>query len=260
MTAILERFQLPNIRKLFIPDPGFTLFDADLDRADLQVVVWEADEPELKHALKIGVDIHLLNAYTLQGKDPPLEELVESHPKYPDWRIPYKKERQLAKSFIHGTDYGGGPRTMAVAAGITVHQADRFQRIYFGKYPGLKRWHERTLTQLQRHRFVENKFGFRRYYFDRVEGLLPEALAWVPQSTVAIYINKVWKNLDGHFPLVQVLLQVHDSLVGQFPSYRERECVKLIREEGRKVIVPYDDPLIIPLGVKVSTTSWGDVR
>src|SRR3989304_1744139 len=179
--AVMEHFPLPNIRKLFAPDPEFTMFDCDLDRADLQVVVWESDEPELKAALKLGVDMHLLNAYTLTEKPtPPMEELVESHPKYLNWRIPHKKERQLAKSFIHGTNYGGGSRTMAIAAGVTVHQADRFQRIYFGRYPGLKKWHERTLEQLTRYRMVENKFGFRRYYFDRVDGLLPEALACLP--------------------------------------------------------------------------------
>lgn len=258
---IMERFKLPNIRKLFVPDHGYTMFDSDLDRADLQVVVWEADEAELKHALKIGVDMHLLNAYTLTGKSmPPLEELVESHPKYPDHRIPYKKERQLAKSFIHGTNYGGGARTMAIAAGVTVHQADRFQKIYFGRYPGLKNWHNRTEEQLRKQRFVTNRFGYRRYYFDRIEGLLPEALAWVPQSTVAVYINKVWERVYRNLPEVQILLQVHDSLVGQFPTHLKEQCIEKLKHEARQIIIPYEDPLVIPLGVKTSETSWGDVE
>jgi uracil-DNA glycosylase len=249
---------LPNVRKLFIPDPGFTFFDMDLDRADLQVVVWEANDAELKAALRMGVDMHLLNAYTLAQRSlPPLEELVEGHPRYPDHRIPYKKERQLAKSFIHGTNYGGGARTMAVAAGVSVAQAERFQRIYFGRYPGLKAWHERTENQLRTHRFVENKFGYRRYYFDRVDGLLPEALAWIPQSTVANYIDRVWMNIFENVPRVQVLLQVHDSICGQFPTHLRGELVPAMKREAAKVVVPYDDPLTIPVGVKVSEVSWG---
>jgi len=40
----LEALQLPNIRKIFTPDQDYTFFDMDLDRADLQVVVWEADD------------------------------------------------------------------------------------------------------------------------------------------------------------------------------------------------------------------------
>ncbi len=254
-----EDLTLPNIRTIFIPDSGFTMFDMDLDRADLQVVVWESGDEELKAALKLGVDMHLLNAYTLAGKSlPPLDELVEGHPRYPDHRIPYKKERQLAKSFIHGTNYGGGARTMATAANITVAQADRFQKLYFGKYPGLRAWHERTEEQLRRFRFVENRFGYRRYYFDRIEGLLPEALAWQPQSTVAIYINKIWKRTFDNVKEVQVLLQVHDSLVGQFPTHLAEWCIKRMKEEAHQVIIPYDEPLIIPVGIKTSTKSWGD--
>jgi DNA polymerase I-like protein with 3'-5' exonuclease and polymerase domains/uracil-DNA glycosylase len=252
-----DALRLPNVRKLFVPDPGMTFFDMDLDRADLQVVVWEADDAELKAALRLGVDMHLLNAYTLAGKElPPLEELVESHERYLDHRIPYKKERQLAKSFIHGTNYGGGARTMAIAAGVTVHQADRFQKIYFGRYPGLKDWHNRTEKQLTTHRFVSNAFGYRRYYFDRTDGLLPEALAWIPQSTVGIIINKAWKNIYDKLPEVQVLLQVHDSLAGQLPTHKKANLIPQIKANSQ-IIVPYPDPLIVPVGIKTSEVSWG---
>lgn len=249
---------LPNVRKLFIPDQGYTFFDMDLDRADMQVVVWEADDPELKAALRKGVDMHLLNAITLAGRDlPDMDWLVEGHSEYDKVRSQYKKERQLAKSFIHGTNYGGGPRTMAIAAGITVAQAERFQKMYFGKYPGIKDWHKRTEEQLRTQRFVSNKFGYRRYYFDRTDGLLPEALAWVPQSTVGCYINRVWMNIYENIPEVMVLLQVHDSLAGQFPTHKKDSIMARMQVEARKVIVPYDEPLLIPTGIKTSNESWG---
>jgi DNA polymerase-1 len=252
-----DGLSLPNVRSLFIPDQGYTFFDMDLDRADLQVVVWESGEEELKAALRLGVDMHLLNAYTLAGRPlPDLAELVEGHPKYLDHRVPYKKERQLAKSFIHGTNYGGGARTMAVAAGVTVHQADRFQKIYFGRYPGLKAWHERVYQQLTHKRFVQNAFGYRRYYFDRTDGLLPEALAWIPQSTVANVINRAWVNIYEQAPEIQILLQVHDSLAGQFPSNLREASLKKLHDLSQ-IVIPYPDPLIIPTGVKVSDKSWG---
>ena len=150
---------------------------------------------------------------------------------------------------------------MAIAAGVTVAQADRFQKIYFGKYPGLKAWHNRTEEQLRKHRFVTNQFGYRRFYFDRIDGLLPEALAWIPQSTVAIYINKVWERINTNlWPEVQVLLQVHDSLVGQFPTHLKSQSIRKLQYEASQIIIPYEDPLIIPLGVKTSDRSWGEVE
>ena len=248
---------LPNVRKLFIPDDGFTFFDMDLDRADMQVVVWESGEAALKEALRKGVDMHILNAITLAGKElPDLDWLCDGHPEYDRIKSLYKRERQLAKAFIHGTNYGGGPRTMAIAAGVTVAQAERFQRIYFGAYPGIKEWHNRTELQLKTKHYVQNAFGYRRYYFDRVDGLLPEALAWIPQSTVANVIDRAWLNIHNNIPEVKVLLQVHDSLCGEFPTHKKAWCLQRMQEEAR-VIVPYEDPLIIPVGINCSEQSWG---
>lgn len=251
-------FELPNVRKLYVPDPGYTFFDMDLDRSDLQTVVWESEEPDFKAAMKMGVDLHLWNAYVLQGKEPPpLDELVEKHPNYPEHRAPMKYAREFAKVFCHGTNFGGGARTMAGHVGVSVREAERAQRIWFGAHPGIKKWHERVEAQIRRYKMIENRFGYRWYIFDRVEGLLPEALAWVPQSHTACVINRIWMNLWENARDIEVLLQVHDSLAGQFPTHRKEWALQQLREQS-KVIIPYPDPLIIPTGLKISEVSWGD--
>ena len=253
--------QLPNLRKIFKPDPGYMIFDADLDRADLQVVVWEAGDELLKVALRTGTDIHLLNAISLAGAEPPpLEELVETHERYPHWRSKYKLLREFAKVFVHATNYGASARTVAGHLGITVYEAEKAQRLWFGAHPGIKSWHERTLNQIMTTRSVENKFGYKYTMFDRVESLLPEALAWVPQSTVGCVINRGWVNLLRSEPSVQVLIQVHDSLVGQFPVQANPSPTIERIKESLRIVVPYEDPLIIPVGAKVSTESWGDCK
>jgi len=58
-------------------------------------------------------------------------------------------------------------------------------------------------------------------------------------------------------PEVQVLLQVHDSLAGQFPTHRAATLLPLMHQHAQ-IEIPYDPPLIIPIGVKTSTISWGD--
>jgi DNA polymerase I len=229
----VEDLQLPNIRKLFIPDPGYTFFDGDLDRADLQVVVWEAGDNDLKQMLKEGIDIHAENAKTLNCT------------------------RQEAKSWVHGTNYGGTPRTMAINCGLTVQRAEYMQDRWFEAHPGILEWHKRTKGYLLGRHYVENKYGYRRHYFDRPDAILPEALAWVPQSTVAITINKIWHKIYSEIKEAQVLLQVHDSLAGQFPTSRPG-LQQEIQRVARSVVVPYDDPLNIPFQIKTSTKSWGD--
>lgn len=251
-------FRLPNIRSMYVPDPGKTFFDMDLDRADLQVVVWEADDAMLKAALRLGADVHLLNVYSLDNKEPPpLEELVETHPKYPDHRGPRKHKREFAKVFCHATNYVGSAKTVAAHTGRLVHDVDRAQKLWFAQHPGILAWHTRTEEQIRRHRFVENKWGYRWYIFDRLDQLLPEACAWVPQSTVGILINKIWLAFHDTLPEVDVLLQVHDSLAGQFPTHR-REFLLPKMQAASRIVIPYADPLVIPTGVKTSIESWGD--
>ena len=63
-------------------------------------------------------------------------------------------------------------------------------------------------------------------------------------------------NLYEKYPHIWVLLQVHDSLVGQFPMHRKAECLRQLHEAGQ-IVLPYADPLIIPVGIKTSDRSWG---
>ena len=136
-------------------------------------------------------------------------------------------------------------------------EIERAQRQWFGAHPGILQWHTRIRDQVTRHRFVENKFGYRWYIFDRIETIIPEAIAWIPQSTVSVVINKIWMNIHTFLPEVQILMQVHDSLPGQFPTSLANTILPKIRECA-SILVPYNDPLYIPVSIHTSEKSWGD--
>ena len=252
-----DDLELPNIRTLFIPDDGYTFFDMDLDRADLQVVVWEAADADLKLALRLGLDMHLLNACAIFNiKGIPYEELTETHPNYQSHRARIgEASRQKAKTGVHAVDYGCKARTLAIHLGSTVHEADRFIRGWLEAHPGIAKWHKRVEAGLLSSRSVSNAYGYRRIYFDRIESVLPEALAWIPQSTVALTINQIWLNIHQAHPNIEVNLQVHDSLAGQYPTALDGRAAL---NNSAQVTIPYPDPLIIPVGIKTSTKSWGD--
>lgn len=242
---------LPNVRRFFLPDPGYILFDVDLAGADAQIVAWEADDEPLKqafrdHAAGKGPKVHCVNAKAIFGAKAG-----------PDGKTdPYYSR---AKAGVHLTNYGGKARTCAAALSISTREAEQFQNEWFRLHPAIREWHERTQHSLETTRSVRNPFGFVRTYFDRIEGLLPEALAWVPQSTVAIIIDTAYNRITATLPEVQILLQVHDSLVGQCPKAKWPHYKPLIREALR-VVVPYADPLIVPTGLKTSCISWGDAQ
>lgn len=234
---------LPNIRKIFVPDPEYLIFDVDLAGADAQVVAWEADDAELKEIFRNNIKLHAYNAKTLFGGNAGPDGKKEPYYTY-------------AKVGAHATNYGAKARTVAIALGITIHEAELFQSRWFGAHPGILEWHRRTQDNINRHRSVNNKFGYRRFYFDRPDNILPQALAWQPQSTVACVTNRALVQADTLVPEVQILLQVHDSLVGQCRKDLWWK-VKPKLHEALRVVVPYDDPLVIPFGLKTSTVSWG---
>ena len=235
--------ELPNIRSLFIPDPGMTFFDIDLSSADLRIVVWEADEPEFKAMLKEGLD--------------PYTEIAKEF--YHDPSLTKKNpRRQTFKSFAHGTNYMGTAKGLAERLGLGVHEAEQTQKWYFGRFPRIKAWQDDLKDQVYKRRMVQNVFGYRCYFFDRIEGtIFNQAAAWIPQSTVACLINRAYVKIHEELKDVQVLLQVHDSLAGQFPSHLGDWAVRQI-VAAAEIPLPYEgDPLVIPVGVKTSKESWG---
>lgn len=233
---------LPNIRELFVPDDGKEFFDIDLSSADLRIVVWEADEPEFKAMLRAGED-----PYTIIARE-----------FYHDPSITKKDpRRQKFKSFAHGTNYMGTAKALAQRLGLSIHEAEMTQQWYFSRFPRIKQWQDRVRSMVAKKRMVENVFGYRCYFFDRIEGnVYNQAAAWIPQSTVACIINRAYLSIFKNLPEVDILLQVHDSLAGQY----DLERAEYFREQILKyatITLPYDDPMAIPVGIKTSAASWG---
>lgn len=167
--------------------------------------------------------------------------------------------RYKGKIAITGnTNYGGQARTLSKGLGMSMKEAEWFQKRWFDMHPGIKTWHEEVENSLLTTRSVCNKFGFRRFYFDRIEGLLPQALAWIPQSTVALVINNGLVRISESNTELELFLQVHDSLVGQAPTHLFRKLLPALRD-CLSVTVPYDDPLVIGTSLDYSEKSWGDL-
>lgn len=278
----MEQVVLPNIRKIFIPDPGYDIYDCDLSGADAQVVAWEAGDEDLKQAFREGLDVHVKNATDMWG---------DAFTSLPGDKHggPYKKKRQSCKHAVHATNYAANPKAVAGHPSINwpIAEATNFQKRWFTLHPKIGpvsrpgSWHHRIQSDLDRNKTVRNMFGYRRVFFDRPDAVFPEALAWVPQSTIALVSfygalqleaspafrlprfatasdDEIYQLRRKHirFSYVEMLLQNHDSIVFQLPT-RFRDKVGDIRR-GLSITIPYSDPLTIPWGISRSDVSWGD--
>jgi len=239
-----ESSGLPNVRKLFVTDPDQEFFDIDLDSADLRIVVWESDCLEMKQMFSEGLKPYVEVAKEYY-RDPTIDK---HHPSY-----------KLFKALCHGTNYLGTASGLSGRIGLVAHEVERIQKWYYGKFPEIEQWQQDLIHKVNTQRYVENVFGNRCYVFDRIEGTIyNQMVAWIPQSTVACLINRGYKNLYDNYKDIQVLLQVHDSLAGQY-SINLPNAKDMIKE-ACTIPLPYIEPLLIPVDIHTSTISWGHCK
>lgn len=245
--ALIKKFK--NIKELFLPEDGYVVGDADLAQADARIVAWDADDATLKEIfLNPKLDLHTENAITIFGSCP-----TKDHP-----------NRKKAKAGVHAVNYGVHAPTLAKTLGITVQEAEYFIRRWLEAHPAIKVWQERIYSEVMGNKVIRNAFGFEKKFFGNFDNpmLLNEALAWIPQSTVGIIINKVWMMMEElDQSEVYVTMQTHDSLNFEIRKDALPVVAKQIKHCFDRAIVPYDDPLVIPgtLGIGVDYGHLKDV-
>lgn len=231
------------VKPMFIPDPGYTFFDMDLDSADLRIVVAESGEENMAEWLDAGLKPYVMVAREYYHDD----SITKEHEAY-----------KTFKALCHGTHYLGQPLGLSAQTGLLLSDVERIQAWYFKRFPKIRQWQERFKAQILARKSFTNIFGYKFLILDRIGGTVyNEAIAALPQSTVALLVNKIYKNVFDNCPLIQVLLQTHDSISGQFPTSETDSCIAQLREQS-KIILPYPKPIIIPTSFKMSTKSYGD--
>lgn len=138
---------------------------------------------------------------------------------------------------------------MAKHSRIPVPLAREFQTNYFQAFPCIPAWHQSIFNELETVGALTTPFGRRRFFFGRPKegSTRREAVAYTPQSMTADEINsgilKLWRS--GR---VQLLVQVHDSILFQFPekdrdeivpwAIEQLESTRLNLRGGREFYVP----------------------
>jgi DNA polymerase-1 len=223
-------------RKLFIPDPGFIFVNADLSQAEARVVAYLAGEERLIKVFESGGDIHRKNAANVFRHAE--QDVTE-------------RERELAKRLVHASNYGMGSVTFAKQCGVEVKEAKQHLNAYFAQYPRIKLWQMGVASFLRKSRTMTTPLGRKRTFFNRYDAsLMKEALAYVPQSTVADLLNMGLRRLYEKYKdtPTQILLQIHDAVLLQTPkdgwelvALAVKEALTIpIRIGNREVVIPVD--------------------
>jgi DNA polymerase-1 len=266
------------LRSIFIADAGYKLANLDLEQADARnvgAICWnsfvethgEAFAGSYLDACE-GGDLHT-TVCRMAWQDLPwtadLRRVADS--------IAYRSlsYRDLAKKLGHGTNYYGSPPTMARHTKVDRKTIEDFQHRYFTAFPCIgstnrsdhltSNWHNSVRQHLKTAGYLTTLLGRRRYFFGRWndDETLRAAIAYEPQSLTADEIDQGLLNLF-RADRVDLLLQVHDSILIQFPEEREDDIVPWALAALR-VHIPLakERDFVVPVEAKCGW-NWGDAN
>jgi uracil-DNA glycosylase family 4 len=251
--------------KFMLVDPGMVAYNLDLSGADSRVVAYCGPVPALADAYDRNVDVHRLTASALFNV--PFSQVSREKGSAPQFGDGTESQRYWGKKTNHSCNYGIGPNTLADNLDCTVKEAKFFIQTYFSLYPEVRSCYQEQIRQcLQRDRVVTNPFGRKRMFMDRWgEQLFCAAYGWFGQSTVADITNQWGINYiynDPQFEHVELVNQVHDSLIIQIPlsqpwTYHAACISKLMKSLAQKVTWKSRE-FSIPAEVKMSSMRYSD--
>lgn len=246
-----------SLRSVFVADPGMKFCNMDLEQADsrnLGALIWDQFftefGPELAGKYLDACESGDLHTQVCRMCNPQLpwgdgrtDRQIADMKFYRD-----KSYRDGSKVLGHGSNYLGQPRTMAKHTKFPEGDVALFQKNYFNAFPLIPSYHGYVRSQIKSFSYLTTLFGRRRFFFGRPDddSTIREAVAYSPQSMTADEINtgilNIWRANK-----VQLLIQVHDSILFQYPEHLENEIVPWALEAlkaplelkgGRKFVVP----------------------
>lgn len=135
-----------------------------------------------------------------------------------------------------------------------------FQRNYFRSFPAIPKWHDLVARTLYTDGYLVSLMGRRRWFFGRRndDSTIREAIAYDPQGSVGDILNqgmlRVW-----WLNKCQLLMQIHDAILVQYPEEKEDE---ILPEILKTILVPvplrFQRTLLIPAEAKTGW-NWGTV-
>lgn len=241
-----------DIRRGFIPRPGWRLLAADYSQIELRLLAHLSHDPNFVSAFRSGDDIHRQTAAIIF--DVALDAVTSDM-------------RGRAKTINFATIYGQGPHALSRQLGIPHAEARDFIARYFERFGGVKRYLDSMVEFAREHGYVQTIFGRRRYIPElrernfnmRAFGERTAANSPIQGSAadlIKIAMIRIDDALREQDRASRMLLQVHDELVFEVPP-EEIEAVRDMVVYQMEHAAELSVPLVVEVGVG---DNWLDTK
>ena len=245
-----------NIRDYVVAPEGHDFITIDMKAMELRVLAHVANEENMIHAFKSGIDLHSYSAGLTFNKDP---------------KDVTKLERQIAKEVSFLTVYGGTSYTLAARRNIPESRAEEIINSWLAAFPGVSRYMETIDDYIKQFGYAKTMFGRFRHLPNVRSPFKPvrreafrQGLNFTIQSSASDILLcgmlGVIKKLEGM--KAKVVATVHDSIELIAPKEETKKVVELVKDELENyhyLKENFNIHLKVPLGVDVEVgTSFGN--
>ncbi len=274
-----------------VADPGMILVELDKRQAEWIVVAYLSQEANMIRVLEEGRDPHVHTACetirslggSILSETVAQEAKVIGHSTNPDevhhcrngiselrqytgWLPRNMSLRQLGKKQNHGLNYQETFKRFALDNELLEKDAKIVISAYHNIYPGIGRWHDNVKTQLQSDRTIRDLYGRKYRFLNRLnDDTWKAAISFSPQSTVGHLINRgissLYADRSDFMEEIDLLAQVHDSILFQHPADRLRDlarCCRQIRNYIEPTLEAHTIEFGIPTDMKIGY-NWKDM-
>ncbi|HAC14973.1 MAG TPA: DNA polymerase I, partial [Bacteroidetes bacterium] len=241
------------IRKAFVPAPGFKLLSADYSQVELRVIASISGDESMSAAFKNDEDIHARTAKEIFGLS--------------DTDQVDREQRRKAKEVNFGIPYGVSAFGLASRLGMGNNEAKEIIDEYFRRFPGIKTYIDSTIEFAREHGYVKTLAGRRRYIPDikapnfNIRSFAERTAINMPiQGTAADLIKMAMIKIEDKFTELELksrmLLQVHDELVFEVHE-DETDQVQVLIQECMESAMSLAVPLKVEMGI---ADNWLDAH
>ena len=217
------------IRKVFVPQEGCVLLDADYSQIELRVLAHMSGDERLIEAYKKAEDLHAITASEVFHV--PLNEVTAL-------------QRRNAKAVNFGIVYGISAFGLSEDLSISRKEALEYISRYFETYPDVKKFLDHLVELGKEQGYVETMFGRRRpipelksaNFMQRSFGervAMNSPIQGTAADIIKIAMIRVDNRLRKENLRSRLVLQVHDELLIETWT-QELETVQKILEEEMK--------------------------
>ena len=239
-------------RRAFVPAEGSTFLVADYDQVELRCIAHLSEDPGLIDALTSGSDVHRTVAAAVYGISP--EEVTHT-------------QREFSKMVSYGLAYGMEAYGLSQRLGVPVEEAAAIMESYFGAFPLVKQYMDRTVADAKIRGATRTQFGRVRPLPDlhasnyrlrqaAERQAMNAGIQGLAADIFKLALVRLDRDLEAEKLSSRLVLQVHDEVIVEVSPGEEDE----VRRLTESALTGAAD-LKVPLTISVATgPSWAAAK